>query len=156
MTLTSSDLIGAWTFVDWVITSPHGRVSRPFQPNPTGALIYSADGLMSAVIQAGHRPRFASDDVRKRPDAEKAGAFDGYFHYGGTWTVHGVQVVHRVAWALNPNMIGSEQVRDVKLEDGVLILSADESLDAGTGVRHHALTWRRHAPAALGARDRPA
>lgn len=144
VSLSAKDLIGAWTFADWTITSAYGDIRRPFLPGPSGYIIYSADGVMSAVIQAGQRPRFPSDDIRKRPAQEKAQAFDGYFHYAGTWTIRADTVVHHVTSALNPNMIGSEQVRKVTLTGDDLILSADEPLEGGRGMRHHALTWRRH------------
>ncbi|MBL8629932.1 MAG: lipocalin-like domain-containing protein, partial [Rhodospirillaceae bacterium] len=100
-------------------------------------------GIMSAVISAGKRVRFPSDDIRKRPNAEKAAAFDSYFHYVGPWRVDGDTVVHTVTTALNPNMIGTEQVRHVQFKDGHLILSADETLEANKGTRRHELTWKR-------------
>lgn len=144
MTLSASDLVGGWTFVTWVITGPDGRESRPFQPNPTGYIVYTADGVMSAAIQADQRPRFNSADIRKQPADEKARAFDTYFHYAGTWYVRGQTVVHTVTSALNPNMIGTEQVRHVAFDGDLLTLSAEEPLEGGRGVRRHALTWRRH------------
>jgi hypothetical protein len=150
MALKASDLVGTWSFIDWVITT-HApasapRESRPFQPKPSGYIIYSADAVMSAVIQGGARARFPSDDVRKQPDAARARAFDSYFHYAGTWHVDGETVVHTVTAALNPNMIGTKQVRHVAFEDDRLILSAEETLEAGKGSRRHVLTWRRHQP----------
>ena len=144
MTLKPQDLVGAWTFADWTIASDDGRISRPFQPNPSGVIVYSADGIMSATIQAGNRHRFSSDNIRKQPVAEKAAAFDGCFHYAGTWSIYGQSVIHAVSMAVNPNMVGTEQVRRVALDGDVLVLSAEELLEDGRGTRHHALTWRRH------------
>ncbi|MBL8642461.1 MAG: lipocalin-like domain-containing protein [Rhodospirillaceae bacterium] len=148
MALTKAHLVGAWTFVDWSITTNPGttsaRASRPFQPAPSGYIVYAADGIMSAVIQAGGRAKFPSADIRKRPDAEKANAFDGYFHYAGTWHVDGQNVVHTVTTALNPNMIGTQQVRHVHLNGDTLTLSAEEALEGGKGTRRHELIWQRH------------
>jgi len=99
------------------------------------------------VIQAGGRAPFPSENIRKRPDHEKATAFDGYFHYAGTWHVAGQTVVHNVMMALNPNMIGTVQVRHVNLNGDSLTLSADEPLEGFAGVRRHVLNWQRYKPA---------
>lgn len=141
---TTADLVGTWIFVDWSITSALGDVRRPFQPRPQGYLLYSEDGVMSAVIHPGQRPRFASNDIRKHPAQDKAAAFDTYFHYAGTWTVQADTVVHHVTSALNPNMIGSDQVRSVTLVGDDLLLSAEEALEGGHETRRHVLTWRRY------------
>ena len=142
MTLKPSDLIGAWTFVTWEITRDDGQISRPFQPNPSGMILYTADGAMSAVIHAGGRAPFASEDIRKQTDAAKAAAFDSYFHYAGTWEIRGDEIIHRVTAALNPNFVGSEQVRRTEFAGDLLTLSVSEKLGGG-GARHHRLTWRR-------------
>ncbi len=143
MTLKAEQLLGAWRFVAWTITRGD-QVTRPFQPDPDGMIIYTPDGIMSAAIYAGGRKPFASADIRKQPDAAKAAAFDSYFHYAGTWHVEGATVVHRVTAALNPNLIGTEQVRNVDFHDDVLTLSVDEPLEGG-GSRLHRLSWRRVA-----------
>ncbi len=142
MGLSAKNLIGAWSFVDWTITT-HGRATKPFQPNPSGYIVYAENGIMSAVISAGARAVFSSDDIRKQPDSAKATAFDTYFHYAGRWHVNGDTVVHSVTMALNPNMIGTQQIRHVNLSGNTLILSADETLEAGKGTRRHELVWKR-------------
>ncbi|MCA9221797.1 MAG: lipocalin-like domain-containing protein, partial [Planctomycetales bacterium] len=48
-----------------------------------------------------------------------------------------------VTAALNPNMIGTDQVRHVELSGPNLVLSATEQLAAGRGSRFHRLAWRR-------------
>jgi hypothetical protein len=142
MGISAASLVGAWSFVDWTITT-NGRTTKPFQPSPSGYIVYAENGIMSAVISAGNRAPFPSDDIRKRPDTEKAAAFDSYFHYAGNWHVEGDTVIHTVTAALNPNMIGTQQIRDVKLSGDTLVLSANELLEGGKGTRRHELTWRR-------------
>jgi hypothetical protein len=141
LSLKAEDVIGAWTLVAWTITWPDGHLSQPYQPHPTGLIMYEAGGAMSVAMCAGDRPRFSSSDVRKQPDAAKAAAFDSYFHYAGTWELRGDTIVHRITMALNPNMIGTEQVRAAELRDDLLILRAEEAL-SGHGVRQHRITWR--------------
>jgi hypothetical protein len=146
MTIANADLIGAWNLIAWSIDYPEGRRTIPFQPDPQGLLIYAAEGVMSAVIHSGRRPVFSSGDPRRLTHAEKAAAFDSYFHYSGAWRVEGDDVVHTVDAALNPNMIGTSQVRHVRLVDSQLELSAEEELDRGRGIRRHVLKWQRVLP----------
>ncbi len=145
MALKPEDLIGAWTFVTWTITRDDGQVTHPFQPDPGGMILYTPDGAMSATIHAGNRPRFSSDDIRKQSDAAKAAAFDTYFHYSGTWEIRGDDVVHHLTAALNPNLIGTEQVRHTAFDGDLLTLSVAEPLGGGRS-RHHSLTWRKLKP----------
>ena len=153
MTLSAAELIGAWAFADWTVTYQDGRTTKPYQPDPGGLLIYDPTGVMSVVIHAGNRRPLSSRDLQKVPEAERAKAFDGYFHYSGTWSVRGNEVVHAVTSALNPNMIGTDQVRQAELKDGKLTLSLAETLDAGRGRRFHRLAWKRVTDGGRGAHD---
>ena len=57
-----------------------------------------------------------------------------------------LQVVHRVTHALNPNFVGTEQVRNVDFDaDGTLTLSASDLMPGSAVERHHRLRWRRAA-----------
>ena len=136
------DLTGTWHLIGWEIIR-NGRVTEPFGPGATGMICYTSDGHMSACIAAAGRAPFAGGNPRTAPEAEKATAHDGYFHYAGTYEVQpGPQVVHRVTQSLNPGFVGSEQVRQIDLQGDRLTLSADEPLPDGS-IRHHRLIWRR-------------
>jgi hypothetical protein len=135
--MPAPDLTGAWHLVRWEIAA-HGRLSQPFGPGATGMLLYTADGHMQAVIAAAGRAPLSAPVPRQAPQAERAAAFDSYFHYAGSYAlIAGPRVVHRVTHALNPAFVGTEQVRDIDLSGDVLTLSARE------GPRHHRIIWRR-------------
>jgi hypothetical protein len=52
--------------------------------------------------------------------------------------------VHNVTHALNPNFVGSQQIRNVALApDGTLTLSASDLIPGTQSLRHHRLIWRR-------------
>jgi hypothetical protein len=75
-------------------------------------------------------------------------AFESYFSYAGRYTLRTLegqpQVVHQVTMSLNPNFVGSEQVRDMHFDaQGRLTLSASDTLPGSTVDRHHRLTWER-------------
>lgn len=137
-------LVGAWRLVAWTIEYPAtGRVTQPFGAEPEGLLMYSADGHLSAVIQRPGRARLSRADPNAVSDAEKAAAFAGYLHYAGTWSVADGCVVHAVEWAMNPNLIGTRQVRRVALAGDGLELGAEEPLETPGQSRRHRIVWRR-------------
>jgi hypothetical protein len=142
-------LVGAWRLLRWTIEYPAtGRLTRPFGPAAEGLLVYSADGHMSATLQRPVRPRLSRADPNTVSDAEKAAAFSGYVHYAGTWHVADGHVIHDVEFAMNPNLVGTRQVRSLALAGDVLELGAEEALEAPGAVRRHHLAWRRAGSAA--------
>lgn len=142
-------LRGTWHLVRWDIRYDDGRpASLPFGADATGLITYTDDGTMNACIARNPRARLSSDSVRSAPEAERLAAFESYFQYAGPYTVRGEpgrqQVVHRVTHALNPNFVGTEQVRDMAFaDDGTLTLSASDTVPGTTVARHHRLVWRR-------------
>ena len=137
-------LTGAWQLVSWTIEYPSGsRVTQPFGADPEGLLVYTSDGHMSAVMQRRNRPRLSRADPHAVGDAEKAAAFGSYLHYSGRWSVAGGNVIHDVRHAMNPNLIGTRQVRSVALDGDTLELGAAEQLEAPGTARRHRILWRR-------------
>lgn len=147
---SSPTLQGTWHLVRWDITYGDGRpASLPFGPDATGLILYSGDGTMSACIARGARKPLSSDSVRSAPEAERLAAFESFFQYAGPYVVRHApdgrqQVVHTVTHALNPNFVGTEQVRNMAFAtDGTLTLSASDTVPGTTVARHHRLIWRR-------------
>lgn len=136
--------IGAWTLDHWMIEYEDGASTYPFGEHAVGFLIYAEDGVMSATVSRKGRKPFDIVNARRADDRAKAAAFDSYFHYAGRWRVDGNNVVHAVETALNPNMVGTDQVRHAEFNsNGVqLVLSASEPLPKGSK-RRHVLRWRR-------------
>jgi hypothetical protein len=142
-------LIGTWHLVRWDIAySDHRPTSMPFGAEATGIIMYSGDGTMNACIARGARPRMSSESMRSAPEVERLAAFESYFQYAGPYAIRGEpgrqQVVHSVTHSLNPNFVGTEQVRDMTFaDDGTLTLSASDTVPGTTVARHHRLVWRR-------------
>ena len=139
--ILASRLVGTWRLVDWTISADDGSVRRPYGEQPDGLLSYTADGHMQVNIAARDRAPVlaaASTDAERRDRA-----FLSYFAYGGTWTVAGADVMHRVETALVQGLVGTNQVRRADLDGTALALSADAvSATTGRTVRH-VLRWRR-------------
>jgi len=150
MTRTPANpLLGTWHLKRWEITYGDGRATTlPYGPDAVGLILYTADGWMNACIARGGRPRLSGDSMRKLPTAEALATFESYFSYGGRYTLRVLdgrpQVVHQVTMSLNPNFVGSEQVRDMHFDaEGRLTLSAADTLPGSDVVRQHRLTWER-------------
>jgi hypothetical protein len=142
---TVQQLIGAWQLRSWTIADQRG-LHRPFGDTPTGLLIYSADGHMTACIARTDRAALPGSKPRDADDAQLAAAMLSFFCYAGRWRLEDEVVIHDVQLALNPAMVGTSQRRTLTLAgrsstDAVLTLSADEQ--TARGVRLNQLVWER-------------
>lgn len=142
----AASLVGAWRLLAWEIEYPaSGRRTRPFGEQPEGLLLYTADGCMSAAIQRAGRTPLSSERLGAVPAEEKAATFADCLHYAGRWRVEDTVVLHEVEVAQNPGLIGTRQLRNARLDGGLLELEAVEWLAATGEQRVHHIRWRRHA-----------
>lgn len=147
----TNPLAGAWRLLRWEISYGDGRATTfPFGREATGLIQYTTDGFMSACIARGSRGLLSSDSVRSAPEAERLAAFESYFQYAGPYEIRTEgarqQVVHHVTHSLNPNFVGTQQVRTMTFgRDGGLMLSASDTLPGSDVARHHRLMWSRAA-----------
>jgi hypothetical protein len=145
-----AQLLGAWQLESWSIGyADRDDVTFPFGEDPVGLLVYSNDDWMSASIARRDRAPLPADVPYRRIDAELlADAFRGYFHYAGRYRVSGDDVIHYVTQSLNPNFVGSEQLRHIELDGETLVLSGRDE-DAAGVARFHQLVWHKLRPAAV-------
>lgn len=146
--IDKADLLGTWQLEAWTI-GYEGRedVSFPFGEDPVGLLIYSQDDWMSASISRRVRSELPADTPFRRIDADLlAEAFRDYFHYAGRYRVSDNDVTHYVTQSLNPNFVGSEQLRHVEIDGDTLVLSGRDEASGVT--RFHQLVWHRLGAAA--------
>jgi Lipocalin-like domain len=142
-------LQGSWQLVRWEITYDDGRApSLPYGAGAGGLIVYSDDGWMNACIARAGRAQLSSESVRSAPQAERLSAFESYFQYAGRYEIRehegGQQVIHTVTQSLNPNFVGTQQVRNMHFdEEGGMTLSASDTVPATGVLRHHRLVWKR-------------
>ena len=152
MTELHDPLPGTWHLHRWEIAYSDGRPpTLPFGDKAIGLIQYTRDGFMSACIARAGRQRLSSDSVRSAPEGERLAAFESYFQYAGPYALRMIDgqlhVVHHVTHALNPNFVGTDQVRRVDLVGaGGMTLSASDRLPGTPVMRHHRLHWSRTAP----------
>jgi hypothetical protein len=137
-------LLGAWRLVSWRIGDESGRIDEPLGPHPTGLLVYTADGFMSASLMASARKDFAGGDPLRGTPEECAAAMRGFHSYSGRYRIEEGRVIHSVEIALCPNLVGTEQIRFFNLEGDRLVLSTPPLKRAGViGIAN--LVWQRAA-----------
>lgn len=137
------DIEGSWRLRSWEIRSGGGRgVTAPFGDCPEGLLVYTPDGWMSATVCRGDRAPLPADSSPRKVDEHLiAEAYRSYFHYAGPYRVEAGSVVHTVRYSLNPNFVGTEQFRKIRIDGPLLTLTGIDR--AGNTERHHELVWQR-------------
>src|ERR1700756_2813615 len=117
--LAAIALVGTWKVVDYTATDPAtGEVKHPFGTNPIGTAIYTAKGQMSVLV-AGSR-RVPSTGTGAKRAEERAELFDGMYAYTGSYTVKGDTVSIHIDSAWQPDWVGTDKTRTLKLDHGLL------------------------------------
>jgi Lipocalin-like domain len=121
-------LLGGWLLESFVSRDEStDELRHPFGENPTGLILYTADGHMSAQLTPGPEGEFIS--------------------YGGRFDVDesAATVCHRVLVSTMPELLTQPQFRHAKIDGDRLTLSTNQTSAEG-GVTHSTLVWRRDTP----------
>jgi Lipocalin-like domain len=111
--------VGVWKVVDYTATDPAtGEVKHPFGTNPIGTAIYTAKGQMSVLVAGSHRVPSTGTGAKRAE--ERAELFDGMYAYTGSYTVRGNTVTIHIESAWQPDWVGTEKTRTLKLDHGML------------------------------------
>ena len=109
-------------------------MEHPFTEESSGRLMYGADGMMAAFLQAPNWPASSVDFVPQR---------SRFIAYSGKYAVKVDRLVHHVDAASDPRWIGIDLVRYVSFADDMLIIETRPSSTYGIGRFHHHLRWMR-------------
>lgn len=123
--MNAQQLTGTWTLISFVAQSQCGESFRPWGDNPRGQLMYSDGRQMAVVMSQAGRPKFVSPGPFGGTSEEVRAAFENLEAYAGTFEVNEVEglVTHYTEVCRIPNWEGGKQVRNFKVEDGILLLS---------------------------------
>lgn len=139
----SQGIVGTWQLVAAAaMTEAGAKLPAPFGANPTGLLIYTAEGRMSAIISHGERKPLSIADRISSPEPERAAAFSTFIAYAGRYTFAGARVVHHVELSLVPNWANIELVRLVRFEGEQMVLRTPP-IQVGGVSEVVELTWER-------------
>lgn len=133
------ELVGNWSLVSYITETADGATGKPYG-DAVGRLSYDGHGNMAGQVM---RPGRANVVHGESGLQEVRAAYTGYIAYFGTYQVNDAAdtVVHHVQGSLIPGWVGGHQVRRMRFDGELLVLSADVK-KAGGNVRH-TLTWRR-------------
>ena len=135
------DLVGTWKLVG-ASASAGGKLNNaPYGAQPTGMLIYTSQGTMSAIVSYSGRALLSADRVAA-PLEERAAAFETFFAYAGRYTLTRDTVVHHVDVASVPNWVNTDLIRVVERDRNRLTLRTPP-LVVGGELRTSELVWER-------------
>ena len=139
-------LVGTWRLISYVERNVEtGEERHPMGLEPTGFIIYTADGYMSVQLEAHGRGKFASGDMFGGSFAEYTEAGRSYLAYAGPFAVDEVnrKLHHQIGVSLFPNWEGNAQVRLAELKGDRLKLSFERPQLSNGVLRDAELTWER-------------
>jgi len=141
--MRAEDLVGAWRELGRDFVNGDGSI-KPDIPR-TSQIMYTPDGFMGVVNTPAKRPRVGDTSNPMSLDgiaaAERAAAAEGVVAYTGRYEMKGDVVKHTIYSALNPNLVGTTQLRRVTLQGDDLTLA---TLPDAKG-NYFRIRWRRAA-----------
>ena len=140
--MNDHSLIGTWRLVSYELESAAGAISYPYGRDPTGYLIYAADGYMSVAFMTGGRIPYAAGDRLRGTPEELSAAADTYVSYCGRYELLEDRVIHHIEVSLFPNWVGVAQTRYLTLDGDRLTLRTPPVLMGGSPQTGH-VTWER-------------
>jgi hypothetical protein len=125
------DIVGTWRFVSAVSRDADGKeMPPPYGNQGLGRIVFTADRMAVMMI-----------DARKELPAGQKREYGGY---SGSYVYDGKQLTTTVDAAPDPSRIGTDQVRGVRFEDGLMILRPPPR-ELGGKTEHRELTWEKIA-----------
>lgn len=127
---TRPSIVGTWKLVRATAKDGNGDpLPEPYGGTGIGRVVFTAEGRMQAVV---------CDGRRELP----AGETRDYSSYCGNYTFDGTTLVTRVDAASDPSRVGGEQVRGVRFEGELVVLSPPPRR-LGAVEQYRELTWQR-------------
>jgi hypothetical protein len=135
-------LLGTWYLREAFAVDPNGqRLYDVYGARPSGVIHYGDDRRMIALITHEGRPRL-NGDRQAAPERERAAAYKSSIAYAGGFELDGEWVKHNIDISTYPNWVGVTLLRQVRIENGSIILLTAPQLQDGikTVIK---LVWQR-------------
>ena len=142
---TIVSFVGSWELQSFTEVWDDGSTVEPMGNAPTGFLVYSEDGIVSAQLSASR------SNTEGNPATESTNRNVGlqistpYIGYSGAFTVNVrlQEVVHHPSVAHDSSLIGKDLRRKFQFDADSLTLTASAP-DAGDHIVKAQLVWRRY------------
>jgi Lipocalin-like domain len=132
----ANDIIGAWSLESWTIDPEGDGRFAELWPGASGSLLYTPEGMMSAIIC---EPSWIAT-----AQAPARGFSEGLIAYGGPFSVEAGHVHHHVEQSNIRNWIATTMSRRIeRIDDDSLILVTPETTDTLGQNAIHRIRWRR-------------
>lgn len=113
MTRLAREIVGTWRLVSYVVEmQENGKLLHPMGDTPRGRVIFTDDGWVAFNLEAANRRPATTDE-------ERAYLMKTLVAYIGRYRIEGQQWVTTVQTAWAPEWVGTEQRRNVTIEDDV-------------------------------------
>jgi hypothetical protein len=125
-------IVGTWRLKKTKGVDDAGKaLAPPFGPAPNGVVCFEPDGRMYCVLCDG-RAELPAGEPRQ------------FMSYAGNYTFDGTILSTRVDASSDASRIGGDQLRNVRFENGGMVLAPPRRLYAGV-MQHQELFWERVA-----------
>jgi hypothetical protein len=123
MSSIGEKLVGTWSVVSFADSLSNGGMYYQLGENPSGGILYTADGFMSLQLAREPRQTFAAG-YQQATREEIKNALEGYVALYGTYSIDEQEcvVTHHVLGCTWPDMVGTNQVRPFELSGDTLTL----------------------------------
>jgi hypothetical protein len=131
MSVIDPRIVGIWQLKGTLGRDDAGKVlEAPYGPKAMGLVTFQADGRMMAVLCDGR--------------AALNGEPRQFMSYAGNYTFDGTTLSTRVDASSDASRVGGDQVRNVRFENGRMVLAPPRRMFEGV-MQHQELSWERIA-----------
>lgn len=123
-------ILGTWKLLSYHRLDEDGEKVYPLGTDPSGFLMYTEDGYMSAQLMKQDRPDYTLEGLHNGTREEMAEAAHGYHAYAGKYEIdeEDGSVYHHNEVSLIPNRLGDIQDRQIEFQgDRITITSRTSS-----------------------------
>lgn len=123
-------ILGTWKLLSYHRLDEDGEKVYPLGTDPSGFLMYTEDGYMSAQLMKQNRPDYTLEGLHNGTREEMAEAAHGYHAYAGKYEIdeEDGSVYHHNEVSLIPNRLGDIQDRQIEFQgDRITITSRTSS-----------------------------
>ena len=136
--------VGTWSLESFSEQTEHLELNQPLGPNPSGLLMYTEEGFVSAQLMRINRRELSGNPWDRTHASDLSELAEGYIAYCGRFAVNeeSRQVIHTPLVALIPNRISRAQLRTYVLGAHQLILETTHIGADGSPIKDR-LVWQR-------------
>ena len=112
--ITTPTVHGAWQLLSYEVEEQaNGETFAPMGENPTGYVIFTAEGRLSFMLSAEGRQLGSNAE-------ERSALLSSMIAYTGIYRLEGDRWITQVDVAWNPEWVGTEQTRFFAIDDDLL------------------------------------